>query len=367
MTGGRFAAEERDCNPSVKSGWFAMAEALPRTRPPLLAAEEIAALPAMERRRYDQARAAWHANLGPIRTPQVDAVFEALEEICGSNLQDGDKVRPAAVLDALPGLGKTTAALAFGRWFHREQIEMHGPQVKTGDGTWQRIPVAYLGLTSHTTMRSLNAMLAENPPPAHHALLLDQFARIGIGPGLDVDEQPEVVKRGLLRAASVGMPLLRQQVPGIELLLVGSYMPAEVSTLAAKDVVPLGYVPSLDSVFERVRLTIAPLRYGAGLKGKVLESMAAGVPCVMTTVAAEGVNLPAELQSLVADEPATLSERIAWGVPTRERGGMQPLSAKKGGAVSHSIDMRGRDHPKKRTADPGRKLATVGRLSLWKP
>ena len=104
-----------------------MAEAPPRTRPPLLAAEEIAALPAMERRRYDQARAVWHANLGPIRTPQVDAVFEALEEICGSNRQDGDKVRPAAVLDALPGLGKTTAALAFGRWFHREQIELHGP------------------------------------------------------------------------------------------------------------------------------------------------------------------------------------------------------------------------------------------------
>ncbi len=127
MTGtGQFCAEERDWNPSVKAGWFAMAEAAPRTRPPVLPAEEIAALPAAGRRRYDQARAIWHANLGPIRTPQIDAVFEALEEICGSNLQDGDKVRPAAVLDALPGLGKTTAALAFGR---------------------------------HTTMRSLNAML----------------------------------------------------------------------------------------------------------------------------------------------------------------------------------------------------------------
>jgi AAA domain len=67
--------------------------------------------------------------------------------------------QPAAVLDALPGLGKTTAALAFGRWFHREQIDQHGPQVQARDGTWQRIPVAYLGLTSHTTMRSLNAML----------------------------------------------------------------------------------------------------------------------------------------------------------------------------------------------------------------
>ncbi|HVB45138.1 MAG TPA: DUF1254 domain-containing protein [Streptosporangiaceae bacterium] len=59
--------------------------------------------------------------------------------------------------------------------------------------------------------KSLNAMLAENPPPAHHAVLLRQFADLGIGPGLDVDAQPEVVKRALIRAAAVGMPLLRQQ------------------------------------------------------------------------------------------------------------------------------------------------------------
>ncbi|HVB17042.1 MAG TPA: glycosyltransferase, partial [Stellaceae bacterium] len=107
------------------------------------------------------------------------------------------------------------------------------------------------------------------------------------------------------------MPLLRGAVPGIELLLVGSHMPAEISALAAKDVVPLGYVPSLDSVFERIRLTIAPLRFGAGLKGKVLESMAAGIPCIMTTVAAEGIDLPPELLSLDADEPELLSQRIA--------------------------------------------------------
>lgn len=112
-------------------------------------------------------------------------------------------------------------------------------------------------------------------------------------------------------AAHKVMPVLRKRVPGIELLLVGSHMPADVSALAAKDIIPLGYVPSLDSVFERVRLSIAPLRYGAGLKGKVLESMAAGIPCVMTTVAAEGIDLPAELQSLlVADDPKGLAARI---------------------------------------------------------
>ena len=112
-------------------------------------------------------------------------------------------------------------------------------------------------------------------------------------------------------AAQKIMPLVRQQVPGVVLLLVGSHMPAEVAALASKDVVPVGCVASLDNIFRRVRLTIAPLRYGAGLKGKVLDSMAAGIPCVMTTIAAEGLNLPAELQSLVADEPGGFTERIA--------------------------------------------------------
>jgi glycosyltransferase involved in cell wall biosynthesis len=107
------------------------------------------------------------------------------------------------------------------------------------------------------------------------------------------------------------MPGLRKEVPGIELLLVGSYMPPELTALAGKDVVPLGHVPSLDTVFDRVRLTIAPLRYGAGLKGKVLESLAAGVPCVMTTVAAEGLDLPKKLQVLVADGPGEIAARIA--------------------------------------------------------
>ena len=52
---------------------------------------------------------------------------------------------------------------------------------------------------------------AENPPPAHHAVVLDQFARIGIRPGLNVDAQPDAVKQGLTRAAMTGMGLLRQQ------------------------------------------------------------------------------------------------------------------------------------------------------------
>jgi hypothetical protein len=151
--------DERDWSLSTKDGWFAMATAAARTRPSRHGMDEIAAMPRVARSRYNQARAVWHANLGPIRTPGIDVVFDALDEICGANRQDGDKVKPAAVLDALPGLGKTTAATAFGRAFHTEQIEAHGSVISTNDGQWQRVPVVYIGLTSNTTIRSLSAML----------------------------------------------------------------------------------------------------------------------------------------------------------------------------------------------------------------
>ena len=98
----------------------------------------------------------WHANLGPIVTPQMQTLFCELDEIVGSNRQDGDRVRGAAVLSALPGLGKSTIAVCYGVRYHREQIELHGPRTPEGH---DRVPVVYLALTSSTTMRSLNSAL----------------------------------------------------------------------------------------------------------------------------------------------------------------------------------------------------------------
>ncbi|MFC0599650.1 DUF1254 domain-containing protein [Streptomyces palmae] len=60
--------------------------------------------------------------------------------------------------------------------------------------------------------KTLNAVLAENPLPKHHDVLLRQFAEIGIGPGMDVEAQPEPVKEGLIRAAATAVPMLEQQL-----------------------------------------------------------------------------------------------------------------------------------------------------------
>ncbi|MGO9794435.1 MAG: ATP-binding protein, partial [Solirubrobacteraceae bacterium] len=97
---------ECDYTLSRKAGWFMRAEMAPRMSPGVCTRSALNALGGAERRRYDDARAVWHANLGPIVTPQMQALFDELEEIVQSNRQDGDRVRGSAVLSALPGLGK---------------------------------------------------------------------------------------------------------------------------------------------------------------------------------------------------------------------------------------------------------------------
>jgi glycosyltransferase involved in cell wall biosynthesis len=110
------------------------------------------------------------------------------------------------------------------------------------------------------------------------------------------------------------MPMVWAQAPWIPCLLAGSRMPPAIRQLArpgtAMAVQALGHVADLSALFARVRLTVAPLRFGAGVKGKVLDSLAAGVPCVMSPVAAEGIDLPPPLSDLVGATPAALAERI---------------------------------------------------------
>ncbi len=105
------------------------------------------------------------------------------------------------------------------------------------------------------------------------------------------------------------VPLIRRMAP-IECLLVGSDLPADILRLCGEGVTAIGHVPDLRDIFNRVRMTIAPLAYGAGVKGKVLESFAAGLPCACTSVAIEGIPLGPELRACVADDAPGLAELV---------------------------------------------------------
>jgi hypothetical protein len=108
------------------------------------------------------------------------------------------------------------------------------------------------------------------------------------------------------------MPLVWKQGPQIPCLLVGTDLPAVLRAAAAADrrVEVVGRVPKLAAVWDRVRLSAAPLRFGAGLKGKVLDSLAGGVPCACTAIAAEGADLPAARLDCVGDGAEALAAII---------------------------------------------------------
>jgi glycosyltransferase involved in cell wall biosynthesis len=103
------------------------------------------------------------------------------------------------------------------------------------------------------------------------------------------------------------MPLVWQEAPDVQCLIAGSDLPAELSReLTRPQVVVLGRVERLNDLFERIRLTVAPLRFGAGLKDKVLRSMATGLPCIGTAEAFSGMpELPVEIVSMCQRETAS--------------------------------------------------------------
>jgi len=105
-------------------------------------------------------------------------------------------------------------------------------------------------------------------------------------------------------------PRIKKVHPKLIGLLVGANPPPEVVSLEADDLRVMGYVPDLTSLMHQLRFTIAPLRYGAGLKGKILESFAHGLPCVMSEVAAEGLDMSRELRWLIARSPKEFVEKM---------------------------------------------------------
>lgn len=105
-------------------------------------------------------------------------------------------------------------------------------------------------------------------------------------------------------------PLVRARLPAARCLLVGSCVTPKVAALAGNGVEVRGFVEDLDDLLSRCLLTVAPLRYGAGLKGKLASSLRAGVPAVATSIAVEGSGLVDGEEVLVADTPQQMADAV---------------------------------------------------------
>lgn len=105
-------------------------------------------------------------------------------------------------------------------------------------------------------------------------------------------------------------PLIRKDIPGAVFYIVGSKPPQEILDMASADVIVTGYLPDISPYFHECRLSVAPIRYGAGLKGKIATSLGYGLPCVASSIAVEGTGLEPEKDILVADTPEAFAAAV---------------------------------------------------------
>ena len=108
------------------------------------------------------------------------------------------------------------------------------------------------------------------------------------------------------------MPSVWEHNPELRLRIIGPDAPAEILSLNDDPRIDvLGWVPDLAPFYASSRVVVAPLRFGAGLKGKVGEALSHGVASVLTPVAAEGMPLVSGEHALIEEEPLAFASAIA--------------------------------------------------------
>ncbi|MFT3762145.1 MAG: glycosyltransferase [Pseudoxanthomonas sp.] len=141
------------------------------------------------------------------------------------------------------------------------------------------------------------------------------------GPGLPFAQRRDLVFVGgfrhppnvdaVLWFAREAFPSIRQRLPGVRLHCIGGDVPPEIRALSSQPGIAVhGHVADIAPYMDGARIALAPLRFGAGVKGKVNLSMAHGQPVVATSCAVEGMHLRDGHDVLVANEPAAFADAV---------------------------------------------------------
>jgi glycosyltransferase involved in cell wall biosynthesis len=162
-------------------------------------------------------------------------------------------------------------------------------------------------------------LLAQDAPQAN-VEVLSNLHRL-VRPGLPFAQRQDLVFVGGFRHppnvdavcwfVEEVFPLLREQLPDVRFHCIGSHVTPAIAMLSQSNgVLVHGHVPDIAPYMDGCRIAVAPLRYGAGVKGKVNLSMAHGQPVVATSCAVESMHLNADHDVLVADEPAEFAAQL---------------------------------------------------------
>jgi O-antigen biosynthesis protein len=106
------------------------------------------------------------------------------------------------------------------------------------------------------------------------------------------------------------LPLIRRRLPDVLFSALGSNPPDAVRALSGPRIEVPGFVADLVPLLDRTRVGVAPLRYGAGAKGKVATSLSLGLPMVVSPVASEGMALEHGRDLFIADSPEEFANYV---------------------------------------------------------
>ena len=113
-----------------------------------------------------------------------------------------------------------------------------------------------------------------------------------------------------LQLAEEIMPLVWRDLPDATLTIVGGNAPPQVQALASPGIDIAGWVEDLDPLLRGARVSVAPVRFGAGANGKVAQSLGAGLPVVTTALGAAGFAAQDGVHLFTADSPELMARRI---------------------------------------------------------
>ena len=126
----------------------------------------------------------------------------------------------------------------------------------------------------------------------------------------------------VLQLKLVIWPLIRKDLPNAKLNIYGSYMPQKAQQLhdESNGFVIKGFAEDVNEVMQNAKVCLTPLRFGAGLKGKIIDAMLNGTPCVTTTIGAEGLYDNFDPNGYIEDDPqgfadkaiSLYNDRVLW-------------------------------------------------------
>jgi GT2 family glycosyltransferase/SAM-dependent methyltransferase len=116
---------------------------------------------------------------------------------------------------------------------------------------------------------------------------------------------------GILWFAADVFPRIKEKIPDIKLTILGSNPTERVQKLNSENIRVVGFVKDPSSYFYEAKVFVSPLRFGAGVKGKVLNAMSYGLPVVSTSIGIEGMGLEAGQDVLVADDAEGFAGKVA--------------------------------------------------------